>query len=205
MDYNQLKNKMKGEALGEQEAKFYEMASKGQLAGTGKDAPGSPFGPVSNAPSKTVTGAKQALGESGTAFTGSGGYEYGQLADGGFIILKSGRGAAAGTVVKPGMKGYNAIKQEFEAAKAGRPLSSKPSRGVKVTDLGIPDQVEAPDTKLLRKAAMRRQEGRERLTRDLTQKGMPLEEAQEFAKRFLRPGGNDSGEPEVADTRMARK
>ena len=52
---------------------------------------------------------------------------------------------------------------------------------------------------------MRRQGGRDQLTRDLMWRGMPLEEAREFAKRLLRPGGNDSGEPEVADTRMARK
>jgi len=121
MDYNQLKNKMKGEALGEQEAKFYEMTSKGQLAGMGKDAPGSPFGTVSSAPTQTVTGAAQ-----GESFEGSGGYKYGMLPNGDFVILKSGRGAAAGTVVKPDMKGYNDIKKEFEAVKAGRPLTTKP-------------------------------------------------------------------------------
>jgi hypothetical protein len=216
MDYNQIKNKMKGEALDEQEAKFYEMTSKGKLAGTGKDAPGSPFGMVSSAPSQTTTGAAQ-----GESFEGSGGYKYGMLPDGAFVILKSGRGAAAGTVVKPGMRGFNAIKSEFEAVKAGKSVSSTPSRGVKVTDLGLVQdftpsrgvkvtdlglvQDEAPDTKLLRRGAMRRQGGRDQLTRDLMWRGMPLEEAREFAKRLLRPGGNDSGEPEVADTRMARK
>ena len=123
MDYNQIKNKMKGEAIAEQEDKFYEMTRKGQLAGTGKE---NPFGTVSSAPSQTITGAKQALGESGTTFTGSGGYEYGANADGSFMILKSGRGATPGTVVKPGMKGYDAIKKEFEAVKSGKSVSSKP-------------------------------------------------------------------------------
>jgi len=208
MDYNQLKGKMRAEALGEQEAKFNEMTSKGRLAGTGKDAPGSPWGEVSSAPSQTVTGAAQPLGASGKTFTGSGGYEYGLLPSGEFMILKSGKGYDPGTVVKPGMKGFNAIKQEFENAKAGRPVTTKPRssapksspRGVKATGIG-----EAEDTKLLRKSAMRRQESRERLTRDLMQKGMPLDEAKEFAKRFRAPGGYDTGEPATTDNRMARK
>lgn len=124
MDYNQLKSKMKGEAVAEQEDKFFEMTSKGQLAGTGSDfktSQANPYGPVSTAPSQTVTGAAQ-----GERFSGKGGYEYGLLPDGAFVILKSGRGAAPGTVVKPGMKGYDAIKSEFEMVKAGKPVSSKP-------------------------------------------------------------------------------
>lgn len=139
MDYNALKNKMKGEAFAEQEDKFYEMTGKGKLAGMGKEkSPGSPFGPVSNAPSKTVTGAKQETSPSGKTFTGKGGYEYGANADGSFMILKSGRGAAPGTVVKEGMKGYDAIKQEFEGAKASRPASASAKGGLtKVTPMGM--------------------------------------------------------------------
>lgn len=115
MSYRDALRAKKDEAIAEQEDKFYEMAPKS-----------SPFGEVSTAPSQTVTGAKQALGESGQTFMGSGGYEYGANADGSFMILKSGRGAAPGTVVMPGMKGYEDIKKEFEDVKAGRPVSSKP-------------------------------------------------------------------------------
>lgn len=111
MDYNQLKSKMKGEAVAEQEDKFFEMAPKSSDV----------WGPVSTAPSQTVTGAAQ-----GERFSGKGGYEYGLLPDGAFVILKSGRGAAPGTVVKEGMRGYKEIKQEFEDMKAGKPVSSKP-------------------------------------------------------------------------------
>lgn len=210
MDYNQLKSKMKGDAVAEQEDKFYEMTSKGQRAGTGSDfktAQANPFGQVSSAPASVSAPAKQ-----GERFSGRGGYEYGLLPDGAFVILKSGRGAAPGTIVKEGMKGYKEIKQEFEDMKAGKPVSSKPrsvapktsSRGVKVTDIGL-TSTEDPDTKLLRQSAMRRQDSRERLTRDFVQKGMPLAEAQEFAKRMRAPGGYDKGEPVMTDKRMARK
>lgn len=109
--YGELKSKMRDEALAEQTGKFYEMAPKSSDV----------WGPVSAAPSQTVTGAAQ-----GASFSGSGGYEYGQLPDGAFVILKSGRGAAPGTVVKPGMKGYNEIKNEFEMVKAGKPIPEKP-------------------------------------------------------------------------------
>ena len=111
MSYKDAMRAAKDEAIAEQTGKFYEMAPKA-----------SPFGEVSTAPSQTVTGAAQ-----GERFSGSGGYEYGQLPDGSFVILKSGRGAAPGTVVKEGMRGYDAIKQEFEDVKAGKPVSSKPA------------------------------------------------------------------------------
>lgn len=112
MSYKDAMRAAKEEAIAEQTGKFYEMAPK-----SSEDI----WGPVSTAPNQTVTGAAQ-----GERFSGSGGYEYGQLPDGAFVILKSGRGAAPGTVVKPGMKGYDAIKSEFEMVKAGKPVSSKP-------------------------------------------------------------------------------
>lgn len=123
MNYTELKNKMRADGIAEQEAKFNEMTTKGRLAGTGSE---SPWGEVATAPSQTVTGAMQSLDPSGKSFEGSGGYEYGQLADGSFMILKSGRGHLPGSIVKPGMRGYKEIQNEFENAKAGRPVAEKP-------------------------------------------------------------------------------
>jgi hypothetical protein len=124
MSYKDAMRAKKDEAIAEQEGQFYAMTRKGQLAGTGSDfktAQANPYGPVSTAPASVSEPAKQV-----ERFSGKGGYEYGQLPDGSFMILKSGRGAAPGTVVKEGMRGYKEIKSEFEALKAGKPISSKP-------------------------------------------------------------------------------
>jgi len=111
MSYKDAMRAAKDEAIAEQTGKFYEMAPKSSNV----------WGPVSTAPAFTAEPAKQV-----ERFSGKGGYEYGQLPDGSFVILKSGRGAAPGTVVKEGTRGYDAIKQEFEDVKAGKPVSSKP-------------------------------------------------------------------------------
>jgi hypothetical protein len=116
MNYEEAMRAMKDEAIAEQEGKFYEMAPK-----SSEDI----WGSVSTAPSQTVTGAIQAPQEQGI-FAGSGGYEYGMLKDGSFMILKSGKGFNPGSIVKPGMKGYNAIKSEFEDVMAGRRPTEKP-------------------------------------------------------------------------------
>jgi hypothetical protein len=177
MDYGQLKNKMRADAIGEQEAKFFEMTRKGQLAGAGKDAPGSPFGPVSTAPSQTVTGAAQV-----ESFEGSGGYKYGMLPDGAFVILKSGRGFRPGTVVKPGMKGFDAIKREFEDVKA-----------------------EPENTRALRRAATRRGDAMDRLAADFVSKGMPADEAREMARRGLAGGYGNIGFADAVEVGLAPK
>lgn len=45
-----------------------------------------------------------------------GGYKYGQMSDGSFKILSSPRGGA-GKIVRPGMKGYDAIKKHAESVR----------------------------------------------------------------------------------------
>jgi acyl-coenzyme A synthetase/AMP-(fatty) acid ligase len=45
-----------------------------------------------------------------------GGYQYGQMSDGSFKILKSPLGGA-GKIVRPGTKGYDAIKQHAESVR----------------------------------------------------------------------------------------
>jgi hypothetical protein len=61
---------------------------------------------------------------------GAGGYEYAEMGDGSYKIVKSPTGNV-GTVVKPGMRGYDAIKAEMTGqpmpAPAAEPAAPKPA------------------------------------------------------------------------------
>lgn len=110
MDYYGKKDEMRRMAQSDQAARLNSTAK----------LPAAVSSEVEGAPG---AGAMMGGGEpSMPTMKGAGGYEYADMGDGSYKIVKSPAGNA-GAVVKPGMRGYDAIKAEM----TGQPMMAKPA------------------------------------------------------------------------------